>query len=619
MKAAQRRLLWGLFILMLVSGLGMAAEVRSSFTVSSNKSKVLVNGVATNLEAYNIDGFNYFKLRDIALVVNGTNKQFNVTWDGNIGAINLVAGSSYVKTGTELAVGDGAQKKAFFNSASIYKDGKRVILGAYTINDNNFFKLRDLCQTFNIGVTWDAVSATIGIDTSISYVAPKKTPVWVTPNYTDDFDRVISPAGEGYFMGLRSKNKDTWDQVITIYDDALKPVIKTEYRSEFYGTSFSHGLMPVTTATQWVDGTDYNGVKNYLFGYIDPAGNVIIPEKYYSVTGFKYGIACVHEMRNDTAYTLLIDTTGKVVYERPEFLSSVIGGDGRVWFWETDEYISLPENILARHSGYWGWQGDQWIETPSVYSPEEATFRQQYGKLYGKIEPLGFGFFRVENASHPIMEGIVNSKNQEIVPRGSTDSIDVVYTDTSIFFVVGEDTQGIYDGRSVINSSGVKILTHVHMVDFAGGEAIHYFQHDANGNSMYGLIDTSGTHIAPLSYTYLTSQDPYNGIKALYFELLDPGYANTRIYTAGNLQERADVTDLKKELAIAQDLYQKVGAIWDPDYKGRDYNEMAKYIARAQSILVLEKPTWMDVSVTEIWLGLMSATLQTVVDNWNSR
>jgi len=608
----------GLLVLLVSSGLGMAAETRSSFSVNSNKSKVLVNGSLTNFEAYNIDGFNYFKLRDIALVVSGTNKQFNVTWDGSVGAINLIPGNSYVADGSELATGDGSQKTAFFNSSSIYKDGKRIILGAFTINGNNFFKLRDLCQTFNVGVTWDAASSTIGIDTSISYIVPQKTPVWVTPNNTDDFDRVISPAGDGYFVGLRSKNKDTWDQVITIYDDALKPIIKTNYRSEFYWASFSYGLMPVTTATQREEGSDYNGIPNYLFGYIDPAGNVIIPEKYFSVSGFKYGIACVHEIRNDVTYTLLIDPTGKVVYERPEYLSAVIGGDGRVWFWETDEFITLPENVLARHSGYWGW-GDEWIETPNVSSPEEATFRQLYGKLYGKIEPLGFGFFRVENATHPIMEGVVNSKNQEIVPRGSTDSIGVEYTDTSIFFVVGEDTQGIYDGKSVINSSGEKILTRVHMVDFAGGEAIYYFQHDANGNSMYGLIDTTGKHIAPLSYTFLTAQDPYNGIKALYYELLDPGYANTRIYTAGNLQERADVTDLKKELAIAQDLYNKVSAIWDPDYKGRSYNEMAKYIGRAQYILALEKPTWIDVSVTEIWLGLMSASLQTVLENWNSR
>ena len=80
-----------LVILLAISGITMAAEARSSFSVNSNKSKVMVNGSLTNFEAYNIDGFNYFKLRDIAMVVSGTNKQFNVTWDGTVGAINLLS------------------------------------------------------------------------------------------------------------------------------------------------------------------------------------------------------------------------------------------------------------------------------------------------------------------------------------------------------------------------------------------------------------------------------------------------------------------------------------------------------------------------------------------------
>lgn len=47
--------------------------------------------------------------------------------------------------------------------------GVSVQINAYTINNNNYFKLRDLCQMFNIGVTRDAATNTIGIDTSIAY------------------------------------------------------------------------------------------------------------------------------------------------------------------------------------------------------------------------------------------------------------------------------------------------------------------------------------------------------------------------------------------------------------------------------------------------------------------
>ena len=611
-----------LLVLIVISGFSMAAEVRSSFSVNSSKSKVLVNGNLVDFEAYLIDNSNYFKLRDIAKVINGTNKQFNITIDSGISAIYLLSGEAYEPNGSELATGDGSQKTAYFNSWSIFKDGKRVILGAFTINGNNFFKLRDLAQIFDIGITWDAATSTIGIDTSISYVAPLKNPVWVTPNYTNDFDKIIFAAGEGYFVGLRAKSVESWDYVMTLFNDAMKPVLKTNYRADFDVLStlhFSNGLMPVTTATEEeASSSYYNNETKY--GYIDPAGNMIIPEKYFNVSAFKYGVACVHEMRNGVIYTLLIDTTGKVVWEKAENLDAVFGGDGQVRFSPTYEYITLPENVLARHNGYWDYK-DDWVETKSLTSADaadEAAFRSAYGNLYGKIEPLGYGFFRVENATHPIMEGVVNSKNVEIVRRGGYYGFETIYTDTSLFFVV-QESDSPWGSKSVINSSGVKILTNVHQVYFAGGEAIWYFQYDTAGTSMYGLMESSGKDIAAVGYTFLTAQDPYNGIKNDYNELQDPGFANTRIYTAGNMQERADTTDLKKQLAISQEIYNQINAIWDPEYKGQSFYDLGKYINRAYAIIAMDKPNWTDVSVTECWLSISTSFAYTVLENWNSR
>lgn len=131
--------------------------------------KVLVNGTATSFDAYAINGNNYFKLRDLAKVVSGTKKQFEVMWDAGKNAINLKSGNTYTPVGGELTKGNGAQKTATPCTSSIYKDGVAVTLTAYTINGNNYFKLRDVAQAFDIGVTWNAKTATIGIDTAISY------------------------------------------------------------------------------------------------------------------------------------------------------------------------------------------------------------------------------------------------------------------------------------------------------------------------------------------------------------------------------------------------------------------------------------------------------------------
>ena len=132
-------------------------------------SKVLVNGTATSFEAYNINGNNYFKLRDLAKVVSGTAKQFEVEWNAEIKAINLLSDKAYTAAGGEMAKGDGTAKNAVLNTSKIYKDGEEISLTAYNINGNNYFKLRDIAKSFDIGVTFDGATNTVGIDTAQGY------------------------------------------------------------------------------------------------------------------------------------------------------------------------------------------------------------------------------------------------------------------------------------------------------------------------------------------------------------------------------------------------------------------------------------------------------------------
>jgi len=154
----------------------------ASFTIISSAqealptaSTVLVNGEITAFDAYNIDGNNYFKLRDLAYVLNGTQKQFEVGWDAAANAISLTSGSSYTAVGGEMeGKGDGAKVPSPTNS-KILLDGNAVQLTAYNIEGNNYFKLRDIGAAFNFGVDWDAELQTISIDTSKGYTIEMDT------------------------------------------------------------------------------------------------------------------------------------------------------------------------------------------------------------------------------------------------------------------------------------------------------------------------------------------------------------------------------------------------------------------------------------------------------------
>jgi hypothetical protein len=143
-----------------------------SFAVKSTAAKVLMNGRAMTLEAYNINDNNYFKLRDIAMAINGTEKQFDVSWDGANNTISLTANKAYTPIGGELSVSEiPIQKAAVITGSRIYLDGREIQLAAYNIGGYNYLKLQDIAEALDFSVAWDEKAGAIGIDTSKTFDA----------------------------------------------------------------------------------------------------------------------------------------------------------------------------------------------------------------------------------------------------------------------------------------------------------------------------------------------------------------------------------------------------------------------------------------------------------------
>ena len=147
----------------------LANEEQTEITASPTASTVQINGSRVVFDAYNINGNNYFKLRDLAYVLNGTDKQFEVSWDAATKAIILTAGQPYTAIGGELAEKNEGKQVAKLATFKIFLNGQAMSLIAYTIKDNNYFKLRDVGEVFNFGVDWDKTNRTIIIDTSKEY------------------------------------------------------------------------------------------------------------------------------------------------------------------------------------------------------------------------------------------------------------------------------------------------------------------------------------------------------------------------------------------------------------------------------------------------------------------
>lgn len=152
--------------------IGLLVPSTSPVTATPTKSSVLVNGKSVAFDAYNIDNYNYFKLRDIAKIISGTGKQFEIEIDAAKRMIYLTSGKAYTPVGGELAVSaNTVSVTTSLSEWTVYLDGKEVKLTAYLINGNNYFKLRDIGSAVNFGVGWNSSTSTISIDTSVGYSA----------------------------------------------------------------------------------------------------------------------------------------------------------------------------------------------------------------------------------------------------------------------------------------------------------------------------------------------------------------------------------------------------------------------------------------------------------------
>ena len=138
-------------------------------TASPSSAKVQINGKQITFDAYSINDNNYFKLRDIAKVLSGTEKQFEVSWNQAAKRIDLTPNKAYTVVGGELVTGKASKQTAKLSSDTVYMNGSAANLTAYTIHDNNYFKLRDLGKLLDFGVDWDGTAKCISIDSSTSY------------------------------------------------------------------------------------------------------------------------------------------------------------------------------------------------------------------------------------------------------------------------------------------------------------------------------------------------------------------------------------------------------------------------------------------------------------------
>lgn len=196
--------------------------------------KVSVNGKLVSPQVYNIDGYNYFKLRDVAKSFAGSMGEFNVGWDSAAQKIKVERWTPYNGSVVIEPSADRSVKTAVPNNDFVNVDGMTYVYQkAYTIDGYNYFKLRDLTQVHDFWIFWDAETKTIGVDSDnpVGYGGP-----------ADEEEKVIS-----IDEFAKDFNKETEKLMIRVEPYTNYKIKNWDFQKEivieYVGNPYEHGYV----------------------------------------------------------------------------------------------------------------------------------------------------------------------------------------------------------------------------------------------------------------------------------------------------------------------------------------------------------------------------------------
>ena len=200
-KILRKAIIYATLTLMMLSqfATGTPAHASGVIAVGSNQA-IFVDGQHMPLTAYNINGNNYVRLRDVGYVIG-----FEVLYDDKDDRVRIFTDKPY--SGGLPIIGQAQeQAEATMSRQSIYVDGFKAQINAYSICGNNYTKLRDIGAAVNFSVEWDASQKRVIIDsekpcapephqTTETAVLENTTPVTDIPGGTAvDYSLEANPA-----------------------------------------------------------------------------------------------------------------------------------------------------------------------------------------------------------------------------------------------------------------------------------------------------------------------------------------------------------------------------------------------------------------------------------------
>ena len=366
-----KKILLCLALAMLLSVGVKAEEVKTVNAVKSSQ-KVSVDGKTVEIDAYNIDGSNYFKLRDVAVILSGTEKEFDVGFDKKENLITIEPGKAYSKVKDAVSKITKESAKGLEKVNDVLYENNTIYLTTALIDSSNYVKLRDIAKFVDFSLKYDGAKKEIMIDTKdIDFVEEKE--------YNDGDDiKMLGPVSLRSVKELNNSLSDEYKLDIEENDDKIKFYVnyngKRErfYLCDYYDKFLSWKYRGQPERKHYADYYEYSrkaikflnevhenveksgGVNlkaklpyyNYVF-FVKPDGsegsNVALSAKQPNTTVFLENLLRELYGKSDKGYDIIFDTayTNVIGAFDPEIVEDTVTKDGRGRYGYTNHIIPL--------------------------------------------------------------------------------------------------------------------------------------------------------------------------------------------------------------------------------------------------------------------------------------
>ncbi len=148
---------------------GTFAAIATNNTIVVSNSADQPDAHVVNPAVYKIGGENYFKLRDLAMLLNGSGRQFAVNYDDALKLVSIAPGAPYRAIGGELSGAAAEHSSANPSNDAFMIDGSPAPLTVFKIDGANYFRLRDLGKALDFHVGYDDETKTVFISGARGY------------------------------------------------------------------------------------------------------------------------------------------------------------------------------------------------------------------------------------------------------------------------------------------------------------------------------------------------------------------------------------------------------------------------------------------------------------------